>query len=452
MRIAVLGLGEAGTIYAAGFAATGATVAAYDPADSPTPQGVTRAASVADAVRGAKLVLSLVTGAHAVSVAADAAPHLESDAFYADLNAASPQRKQEVGEALGDAAPRYADVAVIGSVPQFGPSTALIVSGPVADDVAELFRTLGGSVDAIGGQPGAASRRKILRTVFMKGLGAVITEAMDAGNAAGETDWVRAQISAALVDGESALDRLDRGTRKHALRRAHESEAAADLVASLGVAPVVTTAVANRHLALSRTTPSTLDSLLDGYAQVPTAAIGDSRDRLGVVHPRVRTMWPDAHLAGRALTVLCRPGDNKGIHRALASARPGDVLVVDGGGDASRALIGELIAHRAINRGVRGMIIDGAVRDVGALREAGFPVWAVGTSPAGPYKSGPYRLGTDVSVGGVVVHPGDLVVADADGVIVVPLAEAERTLARTRAVLDDEASRYRTILGERVAG
>lgn len=449
MRIAVLGLGEAGSIYAAGFAATGAAVTGYDPVAAPLPEGVTRAASAAEAVRGADLVLSLVTAAHAVEVAAEAAPHLAETAVFADLNAASPERKAEVAAALGDARHRCADVAVIGSVPRFGPRTALLASGPAAGDVAELFGTLGAEVDAIGGAPGDASRRKILRTVFMKGLGAVITEAMDAGAAAGETSWVRAQIAGELVGGEAALDRLDRGTRKHALRRAHESEAAADLLRSLGVAPVVTAAVGSRHRALSAGPARSSDELIADYAQIPTAAIGDAWDRLGFVGPRVRPMCPEAHLVGRALTVLCRPGDNKGIHEALALARPGDVLVVDGGGDPSRALIGELIAQRAINRGVRGVIIDGAVRDARALRESGFPVWAVGVSPAGPYKAGPCRVGTDVAVGGAVVHRGDIVVADSDGVIVVPPAEAERVLAGARAVLDDEADRYRKILGER---
>ena len=451
MKIAVLGLGEAGSIYAAGFAATGATVAGYDPAGPPMPEGVVATTTLRDAVADADLVISLVTAAHAVQVAIETAPHLRDSAVYADLNAASPQRKAEVAAALGEAADRCADVAVIGSVPQFGPSTALIVSGPASPAVAESFRLLGAEVEAIGGATGDASRRKMLRTVFMKGLGAVITEAIDAGAAAGESDWVRAQIARALTGGESALDRLDGGTRKHAERRGHESQAAADLLASLGVPPTVTTAVADRHRALSLRPPHDLTTLLDAFAGLPAAAIGDARERLGVVASRVRSMWPGAHIAGRALPVLCRPGDNRGIHQALAVAEPGDVLVVDGGGDPSRALIGELIAHRALNLGVRGMIIDGAVRDVGALADAGFPVWAVGTSPAGPYKNGPCRVGEDVAVGGVAVHRGDIVVADDDGAIVVPLAEARRTLIGARAVLEDEASRYQRILSERPA-
>lgn len=449
MRIAVLGMGEAGSIYAAGFVATGATVVAHDPADPSMPEGVTAAPNAAAAVRGADLVISLVTAAHAVTVATEVAPHLESSALYADLNAASPDLKGQVAVALGEAAARCTDVAVIGSVPRFGPRTALVISGPRADETAALLRTLGADVDAIGGAPGDASRRKILRTVFMKGLGAVITEAMDAGEAAGEGEWVRAQIAGELVGGETALERLDQGTHKHAVRRAHESEAAAMLLDSLDIAPLVTTAVGNQHRALSRQAPRDAAGLLADFAQVPTAAIGDAGDRLGVVDARLHPMWRADRLAGRALTVLSRPGDNKGIHEALAHAGPNDVIVVAGGGDSNRALIGELVAHRAINRGVRGMIIDGAVRDVQQLQEAGFPVWAVGASPAGPYKSGPCRVGTDIALGGVVVHPGDIVVADSDGVIVVPLTDAERLLDRARAVLEDESARYRKILSER---
>ncbi len=449
MKIAVLGMGEAGTVYAAGFAAAGASVLAYDPVDAPMPEGVTAASTAVEAVWGADLVISLVTAAHAVDVATGVAPHLDPTTVYADLNATSPERKAEVAAAFGELAHRCVDVAVIGSVPRFGAQTALISSGPACGEAAELFRGLGAAVDVIGGSPGDASRRKNLRTVFMKGLGAVITEAMDAAEAAGETAWVRAQIAGELVGGETALHRLDRGTRKHALRRMYESAAAADLLHSLGVAPLVTTAVSNQHRALSQQSPREMAGLLEEYARIPTAAIGDAGDRLGVIGPRVRPMWPAERLTGRALTVLCRPGDNKGIHEALTMAGPGDVLVVAGGGDPSRALIGELIAHRAINRGVRGMVIDGAVRDVPALQEAGFPVWAVGSSPAGPYKSGPYRVSTDVALGGAVVHHGDIIVADSDGVVTVPLADAEDVLAGARAVLDDESARRQKICSER---
>ncbi|WP_028851356.1 DUF1932 domain-containing protein [Thermocrispum municipale] len=451
MRVAVLGLGEAGAVYAAGFAASGADVVGYDPADVPTPARVERASGVEEAVREADLVISLVTGALAVEVADEVAGRLADSALYADLNAAAPERMEAVATALGEAAQRFADVAIIGSVKQFGAEASLLVSGPAAEPVAAAFRDLGSDVEVVGERPGTASRRKILRSVFMKGLGALISEAMDAGAAADETEWVRAQIVAELSGGDTTLDRLYAGTRKHALRRTQEVEAAAHLLHSLGVPPLVTTGVVNRHRLLSREAAGDVESLIAGLAEVPTPAIGDARDRLGLVGPRIRPVWSGARLAGRALTVLTRPGDNKGVHEALAVARPGDVLVVDGGGYPGRALIGELIAHRAVNRGIRGMVIDGAVRDADGLREAGFPVWAVGVSPAGPYKSGPYRIGTDVSIAGAVVHTGDIVVADDDGVAIVPQADAVRVLSDAQAVVADEAARYERILADRAS-
>src|SRR5690606_13922381 len=322
MRVAVLGLGEAGAVYAAGFAASGADVVGYDPADVPTPARVERASGVEEAVREADLVISLVTGALAVEVADEVAGRLTDSALYADLNAAAPERMEAVATALGEAAQRFADVAIIGSVKQFGAEASLLVSGPAAEPVAAAFRDLGSDVEVVGERPGTASRRKILRSVFMKGLGALISEAMDAGAAADETEWVRAQIVAELSGGDTTLDRLYAGTRKHALRRTQEVEAAAHLLHSLGVPPLVTTGVVNRHRLLSREAAGDVESLIAGLAEVPTPAIGDARDRLGLVGPRIRPVWSGARLAGRALTVLTRPGDNKGVHEALAVARP----------------------------------------------------------------------------------------------------------------------------------
>jgi regulator of RNase E activity RraA len=115
--------------------------------------------------------------------------------------------------------------------------------------------------------------------------------------------------------------------------------------------------------------------------------------------------------------------------------------VIDGQGDVDRALVGELLAERARSAGVLGMVVDGAVRDVDVLQEMGFPVWAVGSSPAGPYKNGPGWAGRTVAVGGVVVNPGDLVAADGDGVVIVPAAQAESTLRTALEVQADEARR-----------
>ena len=149
-------------------------------------------------------------------------------------------------------------------------------------------------------------------------------------------------------------------------------------------------------------------------------------------------MWDGAHLVGAAYTVWTRPGDNAGIHEALRHAQPGDILVINGGGDESRALIGELIGGRAKSRGVVGFVIDGAVRDAPGLAEYDMPVYARALTPAGPYKDGPYVVAAPTAVGGVVVNPGDVVVGDADGVVVVPLALADLVADLAQAKHDDE--------------
>ena len=132
--------------------------------------------------------------------------------------------------------------------------------------------------------------------------------------------------------------------------------------------------------------------------------------------------------AGPALTVEVRPGDNLMIHAAMAIAQPGDVIVVDGKGDLNAALIGEIMSQQCVALGVAAVVIDGAVRDSEAIRELGFPMFAAGLNPNGPTKNVPGRLNHPVSIGGVTIHAGDLVVGDADGVTVVERAKAASLL------------------------
>ncbi|MBE1585290.1 methyltransferase [Nonomuraea angiospora] len=190
----------------------------------------------------------------------------------------------------------------------------------------------------------------------------------------------------------------------------------------------------------------TSQDALARLAALPTANIGDAMDRLGVLDSRIRPIWPGARVAGRAFTIWTRSGDNALIHQALDVVEPGDVIVVNGGGDESRALIGELIGQRAKNKGVAGFVIDGAVRDADGLGEMGMPVFARAVTPAGPYKNGPGHLGRTVAVGGVAVAPGDLILGDADGVVVVPLAEAERVARAAEAVFVTEEGKRAAIL------
>ena len=179
-------------------------------------------------------------------------------------------------------------------------------------------------------------------------------------------------------------------------------------------------------------------------APYPSSILADVAGRRGALHGRIQPLSPSMRFAGPALTVELRPGDNLMIHAALAVAKPGDVIVVDGKGDLSSALMGEIMSQQAVALGVAAVVIDGAVRDSEAIRELGFPMFAAGLNPNGPTKSVAGRLNHPISIGGVTVKPGDLVVGDADGVTVIerekaaamlPLA-AEKVAAETRRIAD----------------
>jgi 4-hydroxy-4-methyl-2-oxoglutarate aldolase len=360
------------------------------------------------------------------------------------MNAGDPSVKRQIAETVG--AHRFADVSVVGSVPAHGAATSVVISGAGSDLATRVFTELGAPVENIGGAPGDASARKLLRSTFMKGLGALIVESAAAGRAADAEAWMRTQIANELNGGEAALDRLHDGTVKHAARRATETSAAADLVSSLGQVPVMTRAAAELHRSLADAALAPVDDLVAAFGALAVANIGDARDRMGMLDAGIRAPWRGARLVGRARTVWTRPGDNLAIHQILPHCRPGDVLVINGGGDTTRALIGELIAEKAKTRGVAGMVIDGVVRDGVELERIGFPVWSRGLCPAGPYKNGPGKLDVPVAVGGVAVCPDDLIVADDDGVIVIPAAEVAASLLGGRGVETDEAQRRAAIL------
>lgn len=175
-----------------------------------------------------------------------------------------------------------------------------------------------------------------------------------------------------------------------------------------------------------------------------SSILADVAGRRGGLSGRIAPLAPSMRFAGPAITVEVRPGDNLMIHAALAIARPGDVIVVDGKGDLSSALMGEIMSQQAMALGVAAVVIDGAVRDSEAIRELGFPMFAAGCNPNGPTKSVAGRLNHPISIGGVAVHPGDLVVGDADGVTVIerdkaaammPLA-VEKVAAETKRIAD----------------
>jgi RraA family protein len=150
-------------------------------------------------------------------------------------------------------------------------------------------------------------------------------------------------------------------------------------------------------------------------------------------------------VAGPALTVEVRPGDNLMIHAALSIAKPGDVIIVDGKGDQTCALIGEIMVSQAMAIGVAGMVLDAAVRDTEALRAKGFPVWSFGANPCGPTKRVSGRVNHPISVGGITVNPGDLVVGDADGVVVIERERVAEIIELGRKKVADERKRLDSI-------
>ncbi|MBP1318293.1 RraA family protein [Herbaspirillum sp. 1130] len=159
---------------------------------------------------------------------------------------------------------------------------------------------------------------------------------------------------------------------------------------------------------------------------IPAAVIGDVSHRLFSFRAGFQNYSKKAlTLAGPAFTVKVRPGDNLFLHKALDIAQPGDIIVCDAGGALENAIIGEMMGRYAESRGIAGIIIDGATRDAAGLATLPIPVYARGLTPNGPWKSGPGQIGYPVAAGGVVVNAGDLVVADEDGVIVLPKADAE---------------------------
>ncbi|SEL39958.1 RraA famliy [Variovorax sp. YR750] len=175
------------------------------------------------------------------------------------------------------------------------------------------------------------------------------------------------------------------------------------------------------------------------------AILADVAGRRGALHGRIQALRHRMKLAGSALTVEVRPGDNLMIHAAIALAKPGDVLVIDGKGDQSAALMGTIMMNACRQVGIAGVVIDGAVRDSVEIDEMGFPVFSVGTNPNGPTKLASGRIGHPVSVGGVAVRPGDLVVGDADGVVVVEREKVEALLQAAQKKVEDEAARIEAI-------
>jgi 4-hydroxy-4-methyl-2-oxoglutarate aldolase len=180
-------------------------------------------------------------------------------------------------------------------------------------------------------------------------------------------------------------------------------------------------------------------------AKIQPAIFADVAGRRGALNSRIRALAPTMKVCGPALTVDVRPGDNLMIHAAIALAKPGDILVIDGKGDQTAALMGTIMMSACKVLGIAGVVMDGACRDSLEIMEMGYPVFSAGTNPNGPTKFVPGRINWPVSVGGVTVNPGDLIVGDADGVVVIERAKAESLLEPALKKEADEAKRIAAI-------
>ena len=192
-----------------------------------------------------------------------------------------------------------------------------------------------------------------------------------------------------------------------------------------------------------RTVP---EDLVQAFRALPVANVSDVMSRTAGAGAQLRPYHSGAKLCGIALTVRTRPGDNLMIHKALDMAGPGDVIIVDGDGDLNNALMGEMMLAQALQRGVAGIVLDGAVRDLDWIRRHDLPVFAAGVTHRGPYKEGPGEINATVSVAGMVVAPGDLILGDADGVVCVPKDDAAQIINAALAKARAEERQMKSIL------
>lgn len=185
-------------------------------------------------------------------------------------------------------------------------------------------------------------------------------------------------------------------------------------------------------------TPRPDPKLLDRFVGVPTGNLCDAMDRFGALDHAIRPLDPARRLCGPALTVRTRPGDNLVLYKALEVVQPGYVLVVATYDHVTGSTFGDLVALIAKKKGAAGIVSDGLCRDAAGIRALGLPVFVRGTSPSSPFKEGPGEINAPISCGGVAVHPGDVVVGDEDGVVVVPYRDLEAVAGRLEGIARKE--------------
>jgi len=241
-RVALLGLGEAGRAIAADLVSGGVEVTGWDPVVEGV-EGVKVMVSAGEAAAGAQIVLSVNSAKAASAVASGLADQLGPDQVFADLNSASPALKEQLAAIIAPSGAGFVDVALMSPVPGLGIRTPALASGSGAKQFVSLMAPLGMPVEFVGAAPGTAAARKLLRSVFVKGMHAAFFEGYQAAEKLGLTEWYVHEVGGTLDElNASATDRILNGTRLHAARRTQEMQAAADLLRALQLEPHVTSA------------------------------------------------------------------------------------------------------------------------------------------------------------------------------------------------------------------
>ncbi|MCM3672399.1 MULTISPECIES: RraA family protein [Peribacillus] len=182
-----------------------------------------------------------------------------------------------------------------------------------------------------------------------------------------------------------------------------------------------------------------MDTLIQQFRNLPTTAISDAMEGLSNLESAIKPLKEEFHMAGRALTVQMPVGDNSAVLKAIGEAKAGDIIVVDSKGDTYRAIAGDFVVGMMQTMEIGGLVVDGVIRDLEAIKEMNFPVFSKGTTVASSGKAGVGQTNIPISCGGVTVFPGDIIVGDIDGVVVVPQAMGEEILIKAKdKIMKDE--------------
>lgn len=187
--------------------------------------------------------------------------------------------------------------------------------------------------------------------------------------------------------------------------------------------------------------------LVDKFKNYSTSNISDCMNRFFCVAAGIRMInqIEGLKMIGVALTVKTRSVDNLMVHKAIDIAEPGDVIAIDASGDTNSAILGEIMTKMAILKNLSGFLIDGCIRDYAQIKNLNFPIFAKGINPKGPYKDGPGEINVPISCGGVIINPGDIIVGDEDGVVVVPIGESEEVLEKVKIKKENEDKRLKEL-------